>query len=104
MASYTPIHLEERSGSLLLPVRVLPGASHDSVGGCRGGSLMVRVTAPPAGGKANAAVINALSKALEIRKSAIALVSGATARRKVIEIVGVDLGMLKSRVEELAQD
>ena len=104
MASYTPIHREERAGSVLLPVHVLPGASRNSVWGCRRGSLLDRVTAPPEGGKANTAVIKALSQALEIRKSAMTIRSGATARRKVVEIAGVDLGVLDSKVDELAQD
>ena len=48
--------------------------------------LQVRVTAPPAEGKANKAIIALLAKTLDIAKSNITLVSGATARRKIFKI------------------
>lgn len=49
--------------------------------------LKVRVSAAPSEGAANAAVIGFLSKALKHPKSRIAIVSGETARLKMIEIV-----------------
>lgn len=48
--------------------------------------LKLRVSAPPSDGAANAAVIGFLSKALKRPKGQIAIVSGETARLKMIEI------------------
>ena len=53
-----------------------------------GVALRVAVGAPPEDGKANAAVIALLAEALGVAKAAISVVSGATDRRKLVEIRG----------------
>ena len=53
-----------------------------------GKALKVSVTAAPQDGKANAAVIALLAKEWGVAKSAISVVSGATDRRKLVEIRG----------------
>lgn len=76
-----------RSGDhVLVTVRVVPRASSNAVGGERDGALLVRVTAAPADGKANAAVIRFLAKALDVAPSEVRLVRGATARTKVLSL------------------
>ena len=50
------------------------------------GALRVRVKAPPVDGAANAALIQLLAKRLGVAKSAITLITGATARNKIIEV------------------
>ena len=52
--------------------------------------LKIRVSAPPVEGAANAALIAFLAKALGRPRSSISLVSGETARLKLVEIA--DLG------------
>lgn len=51
-----------------------------------GDRLKVQVTAAPERGKANAAVIEVLAKALGIPKSAIRLTAGQTSPLKTVEI------------------
>mgnify|MGYP000427444852 CR=1 FL=1 len=51
-----------------------------------GAALKVAVTAAPEGGKANAAVIKLLAKALGVPKSRLTLIQGATSRDKVFRI------------------
>jgi uncharacterized protein (TIGR00251 family) len=53
-----------------------------------GWALKLSVGAPPEDGKANAAVIALLAETLGVAKSAISVVSGATDRRKLVEIRG----------------
>ena len=53
-----------------------------------GWALKLAVNAPPEDGKANAAVIALLAETLGVAKSAISVVSGATDRRKLVEIRG----------------
>jgi uncharacterized protein YggU (UPF0235/DUF167 family) len=65
-----------------ITVRVTPGAGRTTVEEDVGG-LRVRVTAPPEGGKANAAVREALARALGIAKSRLTLVRGEASRVKV---------------------
>ncbi|MSU88370.1 DUF167 domain-containing protein [Rhodobacteraceae bacterium 2CG4] len=72
-------------GTGLLQVRVSAGAGRDAVAAC-GDRLAVRVTAPAEGGRANAAVIRLIARALGCPKSALELVRGAAARDKVFRV------------------
>ncbi|MGH3740847.1 MAG: DUF167 domain-containing protein, partial [Micromonosporaceae bacterium] len=71
-----------------IPVRVKPGSSRDRVGGSYHGpygcALVVMVTAPPVEGKATAAVLRAVAKALGVRRAAVTLRIGKTGRDKVL--------------------
>lgn len=68
-----------------LAVRVTPKAARNAV--LRDGdSLRVTVTTVPEGGKATAAVVKLLAKALGIPKSRLELVRGETSRDKLFRI------------------
>ncbi len=73
-----------------LTVKVTPNAGENSIsmsGKNRpDGILLVRVTATPENGKANAAVLKLLSKALGLPKTSLAIVQGGNSRTKVIAI------------------
>lgn len=73
------------------------------VGGNHDGALKVWVTASPEKGRANKAIIQALTEALGIRKSQIVLISGDTHRRKLFE-VGVARDTLQRILDRLLQD
>ena len=62
--------------------------------------LRLRVRAVPEGGKANAAVILLLAKALGLPRSAVTLVAGDTARLKTVHLDG-DPEDLAARVAAL---
>jgi uncharacterized protein YggU (UPF0235/DUF167 family) len=62
--------------------------------------LRIRVKAVPDKGKANAAVIALLAKALGVPKAAVTLVSGDTARLKTVAIAG-DPAELEQRLRPL---
>jgi uncharacterized protein YggU (UPF0235/DUF167 family) len=49
-------------------------------------TLIVAVREPPADGKANRAIINAVAEYLKIPRSQIHIVSGHTMRNKVLEV------------------
>ena len=67
-------------------IRVTPRASANELAGEREGVLLVRVTAPPVEGKANAAVVAVLAKALDVPRSAVRLERGAAARTKRVSV------------------
>ena len=75
---------------ITLRVRVQPRASHAGIEGIKGDSLRVRLNAPPADGRANAELIELLSKALRIRKTDIEIIRGHTSREKTVAIKGLD--------------
>jgi uncharacterized protein YggU (UPF0235/DUF167 family) len=72
-----------------LPIRVIPKAGRDEVAGFRAGGLLVRVTAAPESGKANAAACRVVADALGVPKTSVRVLRGETSRHKVLEIEGV---------------
>jgi uncharacterized protein YggU (UPF0235/DUF167 family) len=82
-------------------IHVTPRARRPGVGGCQADALRVRVGAPPADGAANAACVNALAKALGVRRSAVTLDPGSRFRRKRVHIDG-DPERLESQLTRLA--
>lgn len=52
------------------------------------GTVRIRLAAPPVDGAANAALLRFLAETLEIPRSRLAIVSGATSRRKRVVIEG----------------
>jgi uncharacterized protein (TIGR00251 family) len=85
-----------------LEVRVHPRASHEAVGGLHDGALEVRVTAPPADGRANLAVCRLVARAFGVRPGAVQLVSGAKSRRKRLRVEG-EPAALEARLRDLAR-
>jgi uncharacterized protein YggU (UPF0235/DUF167 family) len=79
-----------------LRVRVTPRAVRDEVAGERDGVLLVRVTAPPEGGKANAATCKVIARALGIAPSRVTVARGAGSRQKSLRVEGVDQRRLKA--------
>ena len=77
------------AGGVTLRVRVSPRASRDGLGGERQGSLVVRLTAPPIEGRANAALARLLGGKLGVPPSRVSLVRGATGRDKLVRIAGL---------------
>lgn len=71
-------------------VHVQPRAAKTSIAGMHDGSIKIRLAAPPVDGAANAALIEFVADRFGIAKSRVRLVSGASSRRKVLEIEGVD--------------
>lgn len=74
-------------------LKVAPRAGRNRVEGLvaeadGGVALKVAVTAAPEDGKANAAVIKLLADELDVAKSTISVVLGATDRRKVVQLSG----------------
>jgi uncharacterized protein (TIGR00251 family) len=78
-----------------LAVRVQARARRDEIAGERAGSLLVRVTAPPVEGRANAAVCRLLAARLGLAPGRIAVVRGAASRDKLVEIDGIEAGELR---------
>jgi len=68
-----------------IAVRAHPGASHERVR-WEGDVLHVWVTARAVEGAANRALLEALARALGVRRSAVTLVAGERGRDKVVEV------------------
>ena len=75
--------------STRLRLRVSPGARRTEITGRHGDGWKVRVAAPPENGRANDAVRRLLAERLDLPQSAVTIVSGHTAREKVVELDGI---------------
>jgi uncharacterized protein (TIGR00251 family) len=77
-------------------VRLQPRARRTEVAGERGGAVLVRVTAPPVDGRANAALCALLAERLGVAPSRVSVVRGATARDKVVRVEGLEPATLRA--------
>ena len=84
--------------STRLRVRVSPGARRGGVAGRVGEVWKLRVTAPAEGGRANEAVLRLLAETADVPRRQVALVSGYTAREKVVELEGVEAAEVERRL------
>lgn len=73
-------------GGTRFSVRVTPKASRNRIAEEPDGLVRVYVTTVPEDGKATAAVIKLLAKAIGVAKSDLVLVRGATDRVKVFQV------------------
>jgi uncharacterized protein (TIGR00251 family) len=79
-------------------IRVAARARADEVAGVRGDAVLVRVTAPPVGGKANEAVRKLLAKRLDVPRRSIRIARGASSRDKLVEVDGLESAQLRRRL------
>ncbi|WP_283195992.1 DUF167 domain-containing protein [Rhizobium sp. AN80A] len=78
-------------GHLVLAIRLTPNGGRDEISGIELDAddkphLKARVSVVPEKGKANKALIALLAKSLGLAKSSVTLVSGDTARKKILRI------------------
>jgi uncharacterized protein len=84
--------------STRLRLRVSPGAGKSGIVGRHGDAWKVRVTAPPEDGRANDAVLRLLADALSVPRASLTLVSGHTARDKIVLLDGVGPAQIERRL------
>ena len=95
------VTLSASGSGVQFPVRAQPKASRNTVVGVQGDRLKVAVTAAPSGGKANRAIERVLAKALGVRSSAVEVVSGRTARDKLIRVAGLSVKEAERRLGDV---
>lgn len=79
-----------------LVVHVVPRAKRTEVVGRHGDALKIKLKAPPVDGAANAELVRFVAEQLDIPRSAVTITAGHTARRKTLEIAGVDAAALRA--------
>ena len=84
-----------------LAVKVVPKASRSRIVGWLGDALKIAVTAPPEGGRANAAVAELLASCLDVSTSHVQCVAGHAASRKLFEIIGLTEQQMHRRLDTL---
>ena len=95
------INISSHKEGCILPVRAQPGARKSRIVGEHAGSLKIAVSAPPEGGRANKALVEALSRVLGIKRSQIELASGETSRQKQFLVRGISEAQLRAALEAI---
>ena len=90
-------------GGCAVEVRVTPRSSRAGVR-IREGIVVVRVHAPPVGGRATREAVRLLAAALDVPPSTIALGRGARSRRKVFLVAGIAPQEAERRLARAAGD
>ncbi len=92
------VRVDDSGGNSLVAVHVSPGARRTRVAGVYGDALKIAVSAPPADGRANAALVELIAETVGVRKSAVAVVAGQTSRRKRVCIQGVPADVVRQKL------
>jgi uncharacterized protein len=85
-----------------IPIVVSPGSARTELVGRHGEAWKIRVSAPPERGRANSAVVELLASLLDVPRADVSVVAGGTARRKVVEVVGLDADAVAARLAAAA--
>jgi uncharacterized protein len=81
-----------------LKVKVVPGARRTEVVGRYDDGLKVRIAAPPEDGKANRALVEVLAERVGVKDDAVRIVRGHSSPQKVVEIEGLTLDEVWTRL------
>ena len=90
----------KRMAVKVVPVKVIPGSSYNSISGYKDGEIIIKVKAQPEKGKANRELVKYLSKLLGIAKSDIEVLSGETSRHKRLSLPDAAASELESLARE----
>jgi uncharacterized protein (TIGR00251 family) len=79
-----------------ISIRLQPRARRNEVVGERAGAVVIRLTAPPVDGKANAALCTFVARAAGVPPSRVSVVRGQTSRDKVVRVEGIPENFLRA--------
>jgi uncharacterized protein (TIGR00251 family) len=91
--------ITDAQGGAAFAVRVVPRASKNEISGRYGEAIRVRLTAAPAEGAANEALIEFLSEKLAVRANQIEILAGHASRDKIVCVIGLTPQELEQRLD-----
>jgi uncharacterized protein (TIGR00251 family) len=90
--------MPKSNDQICITVRVTPGAKRNSIISHKEGVWYIKIAAPPVEGRANEELISYISRVLDIRKSAVAVLKGQSSRIKVLAITGLSQADIEKRL------
>lgn len=75
---------------------MIPRARRDEVAGQRAGRVLIRLTAPPVDGAANAALCRLVARRAGVPARRVSIVYGQTSRDKVVRVEGLTAAELRA--------
>ncbi|MCL4528243.1 MAG: DUF167 domain-containing protein [Chloroflexi bacterium] len=92
-------HLHDGKKGSAIAVRVTPRASENKIAEVlEDGTVKIHVAAPPEDGEANEKLLAYLAEILNIPKTRIEIVAGATGRDKLISVLDMDAEAVHKRI------
>lgn len=91
--------IKEDESGVLLPVKVVPGASRTRYLGEWDGHARIAVSAAPEKGKANEAVIEFIAGRVGVSRRIVSVAKGSTNPIKLIRIEGVPADTVRRRLQ-----
>ena len=92
-------HLHDGKMGSAITVRVTPRASKNEIFEILDdGTVKIRLTSPPSGGKANQALLDFLAEILEVPKTKMEIVAGETGKDKLVTISDLDSATVQERI------
>ncbi len=92
------LDLQQSDVGVLVPVKVVPGASRSRVVGILDGALKVAEAAPPEKGRANKALIKILADVFDLPKNRVSIEQGQSSHHKIVLLHGADLDQVRDRL------
>lgn len=86
--------------AITFTVRAQPRATKSALAGEVEGALKVKIAAPPVDGAANEELIRLLAKLFAVPRRAVTILSGATAKNKIIRLHGLTAKQFEARLKE----
>ena len=92
------IPIKDTAGGASFSVKVHPRARKNAVTGVVGDALKVSLTAPPAEGRANDALIRFLAELLQLPRASVTIAAGQSSRNKVVRVSGLTAAQVGERL------
>src|SRR5688572_20158390 len=96
--------VHQKGNGTLIDIHVVPNAKNSEIVGMHGDALKVRIAAPPVDGAANEEVCRFFAGLFGVRLAQVAVVRGATSKRKTVAVEGVaaaEIQRLLGKAKEL---
>ena len=91
--------IQEINGGVEFTAKIVPGSSGPTrFCGLLDGMVKVKVSAAPERGKANKCLLKFLAKQLNVKQSAVSIISGQTSPVKHVQILGISADTLMEKL------
>lgn len=87
-----------RGDGVRFALQVKPRSSRSAVVGVKEGALVVALRAAPVDGAANEELVALLAEALGVRRGDVAIATGASGRRKLVDVRGLAVDTARARL------
>lgn len=92
--------VNQKGDDVRVDVYVQPRAGRTEIVGLHGDALKIRLAAPPVDGAANEALVRFMSELFRVSASRVNIVSGATGRRKIVELENMAAAHVQAAIDD----